>query len=111
MPEPLPPEWVDPPDLATAKAAQIALAARVVTEDAHGPVRLLGGVDISNTRFDPENLIFAAVVVLSWPGLRVVASASAVRRDKRRRETQQRQGATSTCCPRDAVRKFPLHYF
>jgi len=80
MPEPLPPEWVDPPDLATAKAAQIALAARVVTEDAHGPVRLLGGVDISNTRFDPENLIFAAVVVLSWPGLRVVASASAVRR-------------------------------
>ena len=58
MPEPLPPEWVDPPDLATASAAQIALAARVVTEDAHGPVRLLGGVDISNTRFDPENRIY-----------------------------------------------------
>ena len=80
MPEPLPPEWIDPPDLATARAAQLALAARVVVDDAHGPVRLLGGVDISNTRFDPENLVFAAVVVLAWPGLDVVASATAVRR-------------------------------
>jgi deoxyribonuclease V len=76
----LPPDWIDPPDLATARAAQMALAARVVTEDALGPVRLIGGVDISNTRFDPENLVFAAVVVLNWPGLEVVASASAVRR-------------------------------
>lgn len=76
----LPPDWIDPPDLATARAAQVALAARVVTEDALGPVRRIGGVDISNTRFDPENLVFAAVVVLAWPGLEVVASASAVRR-------------------------------
>jgi deoxyribonuclease V len=83
MPEPqpaLPREWIDPPDLATARAAQLALAGRVVTEDAFGPVRLIGGVDISNTRFDPENLVFAAVVVLAWPGLQVVAGASAVQR-------------------------------
>jgi deoxyribonuclease V len=56
----------------------VALAARVVQRDAHPHVRLLGGVDISNTRFDPEGRIYAAVVVLEWPGLRVVARASAV---------------------------------
>jgi deoxyribonuclease V len=73
----IPPEWLDPPDLAVAKAAQFALGARVVQEDAHPPVRLIGGVDISNTRFDPEGRIFAAVVVLEWPGLRLVATATA----------------------------------
>ena len=79
-PSALPPGWLDPPDLAAARAAQEALAARVVPRDAHGPVRLLGGVDISNSRFDPENLVHAAVVVLTWPGLEVVASASASQR-------------------------------
>jgi deoxyribonuclease V len=74
----IPADWLDPPDLATARAAQVALAARVVQRDAHPHVRLLGGVDISNTRFDPEGRIYAAVVVLEWPGLRVVARASAV---------------------------------
>lgn len=73
----IPPDWLDPPDLATARAAQTSLAARVVQQDAHPPVRLLGGVDISNTRFDPEGRIYAAVVVLEWPGLGVVARASA----------------------------------
>jgi deoxyribonuclease V len=73
----IPPEWLDPPDLATARAAQVALAARVVRTDALGPVRRIGGVDISNTRFDPEGRIYAAVVVLEWPGLQVVAQAGA----------------------------------
>src|SRR6478735_11661010 len=73
----IPPDWLDPPDLATARAAQVALAERVVQRDALPPVRLLGGVDISNTRFDPEGRIYAAVVVLEWPGLRVVAQAGA----------------------------------
>ncbi len=73
----IPPDWLDPPDLATARAAQVALAERVVQRDALPPVRLLGGVDISNNRFDPEGRIYAAVVVLEWPGLRVVAQAGA----------------------------------
>ncbi|MDO9707994.1 deoxyribonuclease V [Paracraurococcus lichenis] len=76
----IPPDWLDPPDLATAREAQIALSARVIREDAHPPVRRLGGVDISNTRFDPEGRVYAAVVVLDWPGLTVVAQASAVAR-------------------------------
>lgn len=76
-PPPLPPDWLNPPDFAAAKAAQVALAARVRRHDAHGPIRLLGGVDISNARFDPAHRIFAAVVVLSLPDLRVVETATA----------------------------------
>ena len=73
----MPASWTDPPDLAAAREAQRVLAARVVREDAHGPVRLIGGVDISSTRFDPGNLVHAAVVVLAWPDLTPVAQAAA----------------------------------
>ncbi|MDI3306933.1 MAG: deoxyribonuclease V [Acetobacteraceae bacterium] len=73
----LPPDWLHPPDLATARAAQVEIAARVIQQDAYGPVRFLGGVDISNSRFDPENRIFASVVVLSLPDLKVVETAGA----------------------------------
>ena len=78
--QPIPPEWLHPPDTAAARRAQIALAERVVQEDAFGEVRLLGGVDVSNNRFDPEQRIFAAVVALSFPELRVVETAGAVAR-------------------------------
>ncbi len=73
----IPAAWLNPPDLAAARAAQVELAARVIQQDAHGPVRFLGGVDISNSRFDPENRIFASIVVLSLPELKVVESAGA----------------------------------
>jgi len=77
---PIPPEWADPPDFTVARAAQLGLAARVVREDRLGPVRRIAGVDISGSRFDPEKRIFAAVVVLDWPSLTVVAEAVAVQR-------------------------------
>ena len=78
---PIPAEWLHPPDAAAARRAQTALAARVVREDAFGgEVRLLGGVDVSNNRFDPEERVFAAVVALSVPDLRVVEAAGAVAR-------------------------------
>jgi deoxyribonuclease V len=72
---------LDPPDPAAARRAQTALAERVVREDAFGgEVRLLGGVDVSNNRFDPEGRVFAAVVALSLPDLRVVETAGATAR-------------------------------
>ena len=81
MPDPqIPAEWLHPPDAAAARRAQTALAERVVREDAFGDVGLLGGVDVSNNRFDAEERVFAAVVALSWPGLRVVETAGAVAR-------------------------------
>lgn len=68
------------PDLARLRAAQADLAARVERADRLGPIRLVGGVDISSTRFDPERLVHAAVVVLSWPGLEPVADSAATQR-------------------------------
>ncbi len=80
MTDPIPAEWLRPPDAAAARRAQTALADRVVREDAFGEVRLLGGVDVSNNRFDPEQRVFAAVVVLSLPDLHVVETAGAAAR-------------------------------
>lgn len=76
-PPEIPAAWLAPPDFATARTAQLALAARVVETDALGPVRLIAGVDISSTRFDPRKLVHAGIVVLRWPELDVVATASA----------------------------------
>jgi deoxyribonuclease V len=71
-------DWIAPEDLAAARAAQQAMAAQVIRADAHGPVRRIGGVDVSSGgRFDPDDRIHAAVVVLSWPELAVVARAAA----------------------------------
>jgi deoxyribonuclease V len=67
-------------DLARLRAEQTALATRVVREDRCGPVRLIGGVDISSTRFDPERLVHAAIIVLAWPGLDPVAESTATLR-------------------------------
>lgn len=73
----LPPAWLAPPDIATARAAQLALAARVVTVDALPKVALIAGVDISSQRFDAHNLIHAGIVVLHWPGLEPAETAAA----------------------------------
>ncbi|WP_149538373.1 deoxyribonuclease V [Siccirubricoccus phaeus] len=76
----LPPDWLNPPNLAAARLAQQALAALVVAEDRHGEVRRIAGVDVSNTRFDPESRVHAGIVVLSWPELEKLDEASAVQR-------------------------------
>ncbi len=66
---------LNPPDFKAARRAQEALAPLVETADRLGRVRLVAGVDISSTRFDPAKMIYAAVVLLRWPGLAVVESA------------------------------------
>ena len=65
------------PDLVSLRMQQAELAARVVRQDALGPVRRIAGVDVSGSRFDPGRMVHAAVVVLDWPSLDVVARASA----------------------------------
>ena len=64
-------------DAAALRAEQSALAARVIRADAPGPVRRVAGVDVSSSRFDPAGLVHAAVVLLAWPGLQVLARAGA----------------------------------
>lgn len=65
------------PDLAALRQSQHGIAARAITVDAFGPVRLLAGVDVSCTRFDPERRVHAAIVLFKWPSLAVVARVGA----------------------------------
>ena len=64
-------------DLQALRRQQVEMAARVVRTDALGPVRLVAGVDVSSSRFDPARRVHAAVVVLEYPSLAVVARAAA----------------------------------
>lgn len=60
-------------DLAALRAEQVALAARVIREDAlPATPRFIGGVDASCSRFDPTQRVYVAIVVLEWPGLALV---------------------------------------
>ncbi len=63
-------------DLVQLRRRQVEMAARVVREDVLGPVRHLAGVDVSSSRFDPARMVHAAVVVLEFPSLQVVARAT-----------------------------------
>ncbi len=70
------PRCVARADLAALRAQQLALAARVIREDALPTApRFIGGVDVSCSRFDPTQRVYAAIVVLEWPGLAVVDQA------------------------------------
>ncbi|TCH97249.1 endonuclease V [Roseococcus sp. SYP-B2431] len=63
-------------DLASLREEQRVLAARVIAEDALSePLRFIGGVDVSCSRFDPTLRVYAAIVVLEWPGLTEVDRA------------------------------------
>jgi deoxyribonuclease V len=73
----LPAAWLAPPDFAAAKLAQLSMAGLVVARDALGPVRFIGGADISCLRFDATRRVWAAIVVLSWPELELVETAAA----------------------------------
>jgi deoxyribonuclease V len=69
-----------PATAAEARALVPVFAARVSAEDHLGEVRVIGGADASATRFDPDRAVHAALVALSWPDLRPLARAGAVRR-------------------------------
>ena len=73
----LPSAWLAPPDIATARIAQGAMAELVETADRLGPVRLIAGADISCARFDPQRRLHAGIVVLRWPELEPLETATA----------------------------------
>jgi deoxyribonuclease V len=69
------PDWLYPENLAAARRAQEAMAASVETEDRLGPIRRLGGADVSTTRFDPERRVWAAIATLDAATLLPLAKA------------------------------------
>lgn len=71
------PSWLFCENIEEAKAAQKEMAKRVVLEDdINQRIEHIGGMDVSNTPFDPEELIFGAVIVCSYPSLSVVQTAT-----------------------------------
>jgi deoxyribonuclease V len=70
-------EWLFPKNIREAQAAQVEMAQKVLREDLFfQPITHIAGVDISNTPFDPAQMIFASMVVLSYPSLEIVEIAT-----------------------------------
>lgn len=65
----IPHEWLFPASFENAATVQRQLAERVIREDAFTTITNVAGADISNMPRDPENLIYAALVPLSFPAL------------------------------------------
>lgn len=75
-----PPHWLHPRDIAQARAAQVEMAACVVTtDDLPGTVARLGGADVSNTRFDPVKRLHAALVTIDAATDAPIATATETR--------------------------------
>jgi len=69
--------WLFPQSIAEAKTAQIEMAQKVLLEDVlDRPLSNIAGIDVSNTPFDPAQMIFGAAVVLSYPTLAIEEVAS-----------------------------------
>src|SRR5690606_23827503 len=76
MQDGIPPEWLHPATLKDATPIQRMLADRVVTEDAFGPVRRLGGADTSANWPDPARMVHATMVSLDATSLTLTATGA-----------------------------------
>ncbi len=71
------PEWLTCTTASQARQAQKEMAEHVVLHDAiPTPLRFIGGMDVSNTPFDPAQMIFGAVVVCAYPSLSLIEKAT-----------------------------------
>lgn len=76
-------KWLFPETIEEAKRAQKEMAESVIREDTfNSPIEKVGGMDVSNTPFDPEEMIFASAVVLSYPSLQLIESKTQAERQK-----------------------------
>lgn len=62
--------------MASLLEQQRLLAQKVITHDAFSPPQLIAGMDVSNNLYDPEQKIFAAAVVLSYPELTLLEESA-----------------------------------
>ena len=70
-------EWLFPDSIAAAKRVQEELAARVQLQDTFNlEISYVAGLDVSNNRFDPEKMVYASAVTLSYPDLTPVENSS-----------------------------------
>lgn len=75
--------WLFPKNIDEAQAAQIEMAQQILQEDRFfQPITHIAGVDISNSPFDPAQMIFASMVVLSYPSLEIVEIGTSFAKQK-----------------------------
>jgi deoxyribonuclease V len=74
----IPREWLYPATLAEATRVQRLLSERVIQEDALPPIQRIhrvAGADVSNTPRDPQDMIYAALALLSYPNLKLLETS------------------------------------
>ena len=65
------------PTRSEACEAQKEMAGNVsLQDDFPTPIKTIAGVDVSNTPFDPEEMIFGAVTVLDYPSLSILETTT-----------------------------------
>jgi deoxyribonuclease V len=74
----IPGTWLHPSSLQEATVLQREWALRVVKEDDFPLPQLIAGMDVSNNPRDPQQLIYATVVVLSVPSCEIIEIAHAI---------------------------------
>jgi deoxyribonuclease V len=77
------PKWLFYKNIVEAQEAQKEMAKKVLLEDdINDPIKNIGGVDVSNTPFDPEQMIFGALTVFSYPSLSILQIATEATQQK-----------------------------
>ncbi len=72
-------QWLSPHTLTEAAASQKEMATLVCCQNSYPqPIRFIAGMDVSCNPFDLNKIVYAAVVVLSYPALDVQEVASSV---------------------------------
>ncbi len=77
------PKWLFCKNIEEAQAAQKEMAKKVFLEDdINKPIKHIGGMDVSNTPFDPEEMVFGAIVVCTYPSLSIVQTITQADKQK-----------------------------
>ncbi len=69
-------EWLFPKSIEEAIAAQHEMAAAVVLSDSCVEPHWIAGMDVSNNLYDPAQMIYAAVALLSFPKLELIEQST-----------------------------------
>ena len=73
----LSPDIISPKKFSDAADVQRLLSQKVVTADNYSTLDLIAGVDVSNNLYDPEQMVYAAIVNLHYQTLQHVETATA----------------------------------
>lgn len=69
--------WLYPESLKNASSIQLEMQQHVITrDDFTSPIKYIAGMDVSNTLYDKRKMIYAATVVLSYPDLCLLETAT-----------------------------------